>query len=168
MDRSPPRRPTIVSRNEAAARSCLRTTDSSRLYRVVLIVAFPLFSSISVTVVAIIFCSYPASQIPTLGLWCSQSRSSPDSAFKLCPGQQISKAGLQKFRFGLIVRGRRVPHVGNQNYALRGLIGRQAFAFLAELYDLTCYVDHALGPLELVVRSLDGNGDLIFQVLEVL
>src|SRR6266481_3920627 len=169
MERRPPRRPTIVFRNEASARSRLRTTDSSRQYRVVLIVAFPLFSSICVPTVAIIFCSYAQRhKFRRESLWCSQCRSSPDGALELRPGQQISEPGLQKFRVGFVVRGRRVPHVGNQNYALRGLIGRQTFAFLAELCDLSCYVDHALGPFELVVATLDGNGDLIFQVLEIL
>src|SRR6266404_4187930 len=132
MERRPPRRPTIVSRNEASERSRLCTTVSSRQYRVVLIVAFPLFLSICVPTVAIIFCSYAQrSQISTCALWCSQSRSSPDGALELRPGQQISKIGLQQFGFCLIVRGGGMPYIGNQHHTLSSLICGEALAFLA-------------------------------------
>src|SRR5260370_25847267 len=101
-------------------------------------------------------------------LWCSQSWGPADRAFEFCPGQQVTEVGLQKFRFRLVVRGRGVSHVGNENYTLGGLIGRQAFALLAELGDLSRDMDHAAGALQLVVAAFDGHADLLFQVPKIL
>src|SRR5580700_2800694 len=134
----------------------------------VLMVALPPYSLSCVFAIAIIF--HPESEILVNRelLRCRQSRSSPDGALELCPGQQISKAGLQKFCFGLVVCSGGMSYVRDQDDALRGLIGRQAFAFLTELCDLSCHADHVPGLLELVVATLDGDGDLFFQVLKIL
>ena len=54
------------------------------------------------------------------------------------------------------------------NYAFRGLIGREAFTFLAELCDLYGKVDQALDSFQLVVAALNLNCDLFLEALEIL
>src|SRR5260370_28138179 len=135
----------------------------------VFIIAFPLYSFACIAAIEIMFYSDAGvHKCPRECLWCSQSWGPADRAFEFCPGQQVTEVGLQKFRFRLVVRGCGVSHVGNENYTLGCLIGRQAFALLAELCDLGCDMDHAAGAFELVVAAFDGHADLLFQVLKIL
>jgi hypothetical protein len=56
--------------------------------------------------------------------WGGQSGSPADGALELCPGQQVAEIGLQEFGFGLVICSCGLSHVRDQDYALRGLIGR--------------------------------------------
>src|SRR5215469_2703060 len=61
-----------------------------------------------------------------------------------------------------------MPHVGNQDKSLLLLVVCQSFALFAEFCSLGGNIDHAAGSLELVIAALDGHGDLLFEVLQIL
>src|SRR5260370_11741213 len=114
----------------------------------VFIIAFPLYSFACIAAIEIMFYSDAGvHKCPRECLWCSQSWGPADRAFEFCPAQQVTEVGLQKFRFRLVVRGRDVSPVGNENSTLGGLIGRHAFALLAELVDPTRDTVHPAGAL---------------------
>jgi hypothetical protein len=71
-------------------------------------------------------------------------------------------------RLGLVICRLGLFYIRDQNCALRRLIGREAFTFLAELCDLCGNIDHALGPFPLVVAVLNLNRDLFLEALEIL
>jgi hypothetical protein len=95
-----------------------------------LIVAPP-YSLSCVFAIAIIFHSKSKILVNRELLRRRQSWSSPDGVLELCPGQQVSKIGLQQLCFCLIVRGGGMPYIGNQDNTLSGLICGEALAFLA-------------------------------------